>query len=84
MEEKRIKGVIRNYNFKAAYGFIEAGLNKEVFFHVTDFSPKVYPIVHGTEVEFRLEESSKGFNAKEIKVLKLPNQFVGIKGETIQ
>ena len=61
-------GRIKFFNRKRGYGFIESDeLEKDVFVHVTDLEDQV---AKGDEVAFRVEFSSRGIEAKKVRVLK--------------
>lgn len=63
-----MKGIVKVYNSAKGYGFINSDEHAdEIFFHVTEYidnEPNV-----GQIVEFTVNKSSKGFEAKNIKLI---------------
>lgn len=52
------------------YGFIDDGTEKNLFFHSKDLVGVTFDQVQeGTKVEFDVEDSPKGSNAKNVKMV---------------
>jgi CspA family cold shock protein len=62
-----MKGKIKWYNPRKAYGFILGEDEKEYFVHQTEL-PDGY-VKENDEVEFESEATEKGLNAKNVKKL---------------
>jgi CspA family cold shock protein len=60
-----MKGKVKWYNPRKAYGFIVGEDEKEYFAHQTEL-PNGY-IEENDEVEFEAEATEKGLNAKKVK-----------------
>ena len=63
-----MKGKIKWYNYRKGYGFIEGEDGKDIFVHRSAIPTGVY-INEGDKVEYEIEESERGPNAKDIKKL---------------
>ena len=63
-----MKGTIKWYNARKGYGFIQKEDDKEVFVHRTALPPETY-LNEGDQVEFEIEESDRGPQAKNVKKL---------------
>ena len=61
------KGTVKFFNDAKGFGFIaEESSNKEHFVHISGL---IDEIREGDEVEFDLQESKKGLNAVNVKVI---------------
>ena len=63
-----MKGNIKWYNARKGYGFITAEDGKEVFIHRTAI-PAETSLNEGDEVQFEIENSERGPQAKNVKKL---------------
>ena len=63
-----MKGTVKWYNTRKGYGFIEGEDGKDVFVHRSAIPTGIY-INEGDKVEYEVEESDRGPNAKDIKKL---------------
>ena len=63
-----MKGTVKWYNTRKGYGFIEGEDGKDVFVHRSAIPTGIY-INEGDKVEYEVEESERGPNAKDIKKL---------------
>jgi len=63
-----MKGTVKWYNPRKGYGFIEGEDGKDVFVHRSAIPNGTY-ITEGDKVEYEVEESERGPNAKDIKKL---------------
>ena len=63
-----MKGTVKWYNTRKGYGFIEGEDGKDVFVHRSSIPTGIY-INEGDKVEYEVEESERGPNAKDIKKL---------------
>ena len=61
-----MKGSIKWYNARKGYGFIESEDGKDVFVHRTAIPTGTF-LNEGDKVEFEIEESERGPNAKNVK-----------------
>ena len=61
-----MKGTIKWYNARKGYGFIQDENNKDVFVHKTAIPAETF-LNDGDEVEFEIEESERGPQAKNVK-----------------
>ncbi len=61
-----MKGKIKWYNSRKGYGFIEGEDDKDVFVHMSAIPEGTY-LNEGDSVEFEVEDSEKGPQAKNIK-----------------
>jgi CspA family cold shock protein len=61
-----MKGTIKWYNTRKGYGFIESEDNKDVFVH-RSAKPMGVDLYEGDKVEFEVEESERGPQAKNVK-----------------
>lgn len=67
--KRRRFGIVKFFNRKRGYGFIEPETMKEdVFVHVTDLEDK---ISKGDVVAFEVRNSPKGPEAKNVKLVKV-------------
>ncbi len=63
-----MKGTVKWYNRMKSYGFIEVEDQKDVFVH-KDALPEGVILNEGDAVEFEIEESEKGPQAKNVNKL---------------
>ena len=63
-----MKGTVKWYNARKGYGFIEGEDGKDIFVHRTAIPVGIF-LNEGDKVEYEVEESDKGPNAKDIKKL---------------
>ena len=63
-----MKGKIKWYNARKGYGFIEGEDGKDVFVHQSALTPGT-DLNEGDKVEFEIENSPKGPQAKNVKKL---------------
>ena len=61
-----MKGTVKWYNARKGYGFIQSENNEDVFVHRTAI-PMEVSLAEGDQVEFDIEESDRGPQAKNIK-----------------
>ena len=70
-----MEGTVKWFSKNKGYGFIEAGVGRDVFVHFSSIKGKGYRVLEqGEEVEFEMVESPKGpqaFNVKRLKVAAL-------------
>ncbi|HLC27647.1 MAG TPA: cold shock domain-containing protein [bacterium] len=64
-------GSIKWFSERRHYGFIVAESGQEVFFHESEVSAEDMPVHKGDQVIFKLIETSRGVQGKEI--FKLPS-----------
>lgn len=63
-------GKVKTFNKQKGYGFIKSDLDEDIFFHYSSLVMDGFKTVEvGADVEFELEESSKGKRATNIKVV---------------
>lgn len=63
-------GKVKTFNKQKGYGFIKCDLEEDIFFHYSSLVMEGFKTVEvGADVEFELEESSKGKRATNIKVV---------------
>lgn len=64
-----MRGKVKFFNLEKGYGFITASDNdgKDIFFHYSEIVMEGFKtITDGTEVEFELEETARGPQARKI------------------
>ena len=64
--KKHMKGTIKWYNARKGYGFIQSDDNKDVFVHRSAI-PMGVDLYEGDNVEFEIEDSDRGPQAKNLK-----------------
>ena len=65
-----MKGKVKTFNKQKGYGFIRCELDEDIFFHYSSLIMDGFKTVDvGVEVEFELEETSKGKRATNIKLV---------------
>jgi CspA family cold shock protein len=64
-----MKGTIKWYNPRKGYGFIQGEDGKDVFVHMTAIPEGAGYLHEGDQVEYEVEETERGPNAKNIKKL---------------
>ncbi|MFA5687199.1 MAG: cold shock domain-containing protein [Bacilli bacterium] len=63
-------GKIKMYNNKKGYGFIHTDDDNDIFFHFSSILNEDFAeLSPGQKVEFELEESSRGFRARNIRLI---------------
>jgi len=62
-----MKGTVKWYNAKKGYGFIEGEDGKDVFVHRTAVPTGEGYLNDGDKVEYEVEETDRGLNAKNVK-----------------
>lgn len=66
------EGAIKTYNENRGFGFIKIeGEEKDLFFHVTDFTHKQYPPKIGEKLKFRIVSETGKIRAENIVRLDL-------------
>ncbi len=63
-----MKGTVKWFNSRKGFGFIEPEEGKDVFVHQSALTPETN-LNEGDSVEFDIEESPKGPQAKDVKKL---------------
>lgn len=63
-----MKGTVKWFNSRKGFGFIEPEEGKDVFVHQSALTPETN-LNEGDKVEFDIEETQKGPQAKDIKKL---------------
>lgn len=67
MRSETMKGTIKWYNARKGFGFIQAeGEDKDIFVHRTAIPAGTF-LNDGDSVEFEIEESDRGPQAKNVK-----------------
>ncbi|MBD3167040.1 cold-shock protein, partial [bacterium] len=62
-----MKGVVKWFDEKKGYGFIDAEDGRDVFVHYSDILGRGYrSLAEGEEVEFEVEMGSKGAAARQV------------------
>ena len=61
-----MKGVVKFYNWKKRYGFIQGEDGKDYFVHMTGITPGTR-LYEGDKVEFDVEEGEKGPKAVNVR-----------------
>jgi len=61
-----MKGTIKWYNTRKGYGFIQGEDEKDVFVHRSAVPDGTY-LNEGDKVEYEIEETDKGQQAKDVK-----------------
>lgn len=64
-----MKGTVKWYNPRKRYGFIEGEDGKDVFVHQSALAEGTGYLHDGDKVEFEVEETDRGPNAKNVKKL---------------
>lgn len=63
-------GQVKTFNKQKGYGFIRCELEEDIFFHYSSLIMDGFKTIDvGADVEFELEETSKGKRATNIKVV---------------
>jgi len=63
-----MKGKIKWYNFRKGYGFIETSKGEDIFVHHSSV-PAGIKLDEKDEVEFEIEDTERGKQAKNLKKL---------------
>lgn len=67
----KVRGKVKWFNNEKGYGFIEYKENEDIFVHYSAISQDGYKsLAEGQYVEFNLLETSKGYQALDVVVLK--------------
>ena len=61
-----MKGTVKWYNARKGYGFIQDENNKDVFVHRSAIPAETF-LNDGDEIEFEIEDSERGPQAKNVK-----------------
>ena len=64
-----MKGIVKWYNIKKGFGFIEGEDGKNVFVHKTAIPFWTIFLNENDRVEYRVERSKRGVQAKDITLL---------------
>jgi CspA family cold shock protein len=64
-----MKGIVKWYNIKQGYGFIQGEDGVDVFIHKSQVPFWTIFLNSGDRVEYTKEETKKGLEAKNIKML---------------
>ena len=64
-----MKGKVKWYNIKKGYGFIEGEDGENVFIHKSEIPFWSIFLNKGDKIEFTKENTKKGLNAKNLKIL---------------
>ena len=65
-----MQGKVKTFNKQKGYGFIRCELEEDIFFHYSSLIMDGFKTIDvGADVEFELEETSKGKRATHIKVV---------------
>jgi CspA family cold shock protein len=62
-----MKGVVKWYNPRKGFGFIVGEDGKDVFIHHSALPENISMLNEGEELEYEIEDTPKGPNAKNIK-----------------
>ena len=62
-----MKGVVKWYNPRKGFGFIVGEDGKDVFIHHSALPEDIAMLNEGEELEYEIEDTPKGPNAKNIK-----------------
>ena len=69
--EVKVKGRVKWFNNEKGYGFIEYKENEDIFVHYSAINQDGYKsLSEGQYVEFSLIETSKGYQALDVVVIK--------------
>lgn len=64
------RGVVKWFNGSKGYGFIQRESGSDVFVHYTSITGEGFKSLNeGQEVEFEIEEGSKGPQAANVKIM---------------
>jgi len=67
----KVRGRVKWFNNEKGYGFIEYKDNEDIFVHYSAISQEGYKTLsEGQYVEFNLVETSKGYQALDVVVIK--------------
>ena len=65
-----MQGKVKTFNKQKGYGFIRCELEEDIFFHYSSLIMDGFKTIDvGADVEFELEETSKGKRATNIMVV---------------
>jgi len=64
-----MKGIVKWYNAKKCYGFIESEDGKDVFIHKSAIPFWTIILKKGDKIEFEIESSNRGLRAINVKSL---------------
>ena len=66
-----MKGIVKWFNNEKGYGFIDYKENEDIFVHYSAINQEGYKSLNeGQCVEFRLLETTKGYQALDVNVIK--------------
>ncbi len=66
-----MKAKVKWFNNEKGYGFLVNDISEDIFVHYTEIGLDGYKTLkEGTEVEFELLNTEKGYQAKNIKICK--------------
>ena len=71
-------GVVKNYNAEKGFGFIEREGQRDLFFHINNFSVDAEPPEDGLEVSFHSEPSKR--KPGTLTAIKIQPALQGVKG----
>jgi len=78
------KGMVKWFSPEKGFGFIELNPETEVFVHHTAITGDGFKILHAGElVEFELIDTSRGYQAREVKRLGLQDQATDTPEESL-
>jgi CspA family cold shock protein len=70
-KDNMIKGIVKWFNNEKGYGFIKYLDNEDIFVHYSAIKQDGFKTLEeGQCVEFKLLDTNKGYQAKEVKVIK--------------
>lgn len=71
-----VRGRVKWFNNEKGYGFIDYTENEDIFVHYSAISQEGYKTLsEGQYVEFNLLETTKGYQALDVKVIKEPSEI---------
>ena len=65
----RVQGTVKWYNDTKGFGFIEQPNGNDVFLHRTQMSDPESKFQPGIQVEFEIQQTHKGLQANNVKIL---------------
>ena len=71
-----VRGRVKWFNNEKGYGFIDYTENEDIFVHYSAINQEGYKTLsEGQYVEFNLLETTKGYQALDVKVIKEPTEI---------